>query len=107
MDAFTSHFSGLSINDNKDMDTFTSLFKNLSLHVTDDEMESLTSNMESLKIEDNLVEITRKDNTVIHITKEELKITKDDVPIYIRKLFVRCGLEYDRPFEQPYIVNSF
>ena len=106
MDALTSQLSKLNIND-EDMDTFTSLFKNLSLHVTDDVMDALTSDMESLKIADNKIEITRNDDTVVHISKEELKITKNDVEIFTLKLFLRCGLEYNRPFETSYMINTY
>lgn len=106
MDMLTSQLSNLNIND-EDMNTFTSLFKNLSLHVTDSDMDALTSNMESLKISNNLIKIIRNDDTIVHITKNELKITKHNVEIYTLKLFLKCGLEYNKPFETSHIIGSY
>ncbi len=98
MDNLTKQLSNLNIND-KDMDTFTSLFNNLSLQVPEDIVSSLITNMESLTITDNTMEIKRNDDIKIQISQQELKVSKDDKIIFVYKLFLKCGFEYQKPFE--------
>lgn len=89
MDNLTKMMSKLSFNDkthDEDVETVEKMFNKMSLNTTDEHMESLIDQMQTLTIKDDECEIVMKDKTVI-------------------KIFLPCYIQSYYPMETMHMVN--